>query len=192
MRKTKEIRQDEIAAAALKLLSEEGPQQLTARNLGQRVGMDGSSLFRHFENKGQILHAALDQFEAVLDATIPAEQPSWSSLHEFFVRRLALVQARPEIIQLAFNQHLLSGAGEHEHAARVRDVVQRSVSFVRACLEDAQASGLISARIPASAQVWVVTGMLRGASLGSMQPPPTPEQAWQWLAATLIRGEDNP
>jgi AcrR family transcriptional regulator len=191
MRKKTEIRQDEIAAAALALLSEEGPQQLTARSLGQRVGMDGSSLFRHFENKGAILHAALDQFEAVLDATIPAQQPSWESLHEFFVRRLALVQARPEIIRLAFNQHMLTGAGEHEHAARVQDVVQRSIEFITACLEDAQSNNLISKHIPAAAQVWFVTGMLRGASLGSMQPPPTPEQAWQWLSVTL-KGTHTP
>ena len=39
--------------------------------------------------------------------------------------------------------------------------------------------------VPAAAQVWVVTGMLRGAALGSVHPRPTPEEAWQWLASTL-------
>jgi len=100
--------------AALELLAEGGPRQLTARNLGARVGMDGSSLFRHFENKGAILHAAIDDFEAALDSTIPAATPSWDSLRRFFVGRLALVQARPEVIRLAFNQHLLVVSGDTE------------------------------------------------------------------------------
>jgi len=171
--------------AALELLAEGGPRQLTARNLGARVGMDGSSLFRHFENKGAILHAAIDDFEAALDSTIPAATPSWDSLRRFFVGRLALVQARPEVIRLAFNQHLLVVSGDTEHADRVRALVARSVAFIRACLEHARAEGTISSAAPAAAQVWLVTGMLRGAALGSMEPRPTPDEAWQWLASTL-------
>jgi AcrR family transcriptional regulator len=185
MRKQHDERRAEIAAAALELLAEEGPRQLTARRLGARVGMDGSSLFRHFENKAAILHAALDRFETALAESFPDAEPSWESLRTFFSRRLALVQARPEVIRLAFNQHLLVVSGETEHADRVREVVARSVTFIRACLEDAQSAGVISAAVPAAAQVWVVTGVLRGAALGSMRPRPTPEEAWQWLASTL-------
>ena len=185
MRKQSEERRAEIAAAALAILAEEGPRQLTARNLGARVGMDGSSLFRHFENKAAILHAAIDVFEAALSKSFPDAEPSWESLQAFFVRRLALVQARPEIVHLAFNQHLLVVSGETEHADRVRAVVARSVSFIRACLEHAQQAGVISSAVPAAAQVWVVAGLLRGAALGSMQPRPNPHDAWQWLASTL-------
>ena len=185
MRKQHEARAAEIAAAALLILAEEGPRQLTARNLGARVGMDGSSLFRHFESKAAILHAALDHFEEALATSFPDAAPSWESLRVFFERRLALVQARPEVIRLAFNQHLLVVAGEAEHAERVREVVARSVSFIRACLEHAQATGVITSAVPAAAQVWVVTGMLRGAALGAVDPRPTPQEAWQWLATTL-------
>lgn len=60
MRRQRDERRREIAAAALELLAEGGPRQLTTRNLGARVDMDGSSLFRHFGNKGEILHAAID------------------------------------------------------------------------------------------------------------------------------------
>ena len=186
MRKQYAERREEIAAAALVILAEEGPRRLTARNLGARVGMDGSSLFRHFANKSAILHAAIDVFERSLSESFPDAEPSWGSLRTFFVRRLALVQARPEIVRLAFNQHLLAVSGETDHADRVRAVVARSASFIRACLEHAQSSGVISSAVPASAQVWVVAGMLRGAALGSMQPRPTPDEAWQWLASTLL------
>lgn len=147
--------------------------------------MDGSSLFRHFPNKGAILHAALDRFEAVLMESFPDAEPSWESLRSFFLRRLSLVQAHPEVIRLAFNQHLLEVTGESEHVERVRAVVARSVTFIRACLERAQSDGIVSSDVPAGAQVWVVTGFLRGAALGSMQPRPDPERTWTWLASTL-------
>lgn len=185
MRKQHKERRSEIAAAALAILAEEGPRQLTARNLGARVGMDGSSLFRHFKNKGAILHAAIDVFEMALSESFPETNPSWESLRVFFVRRLALVQARPEIVHLAFNQHLLVASGETEHADRVRAVVARSVSFIRDCLKHAQQAGVISSTVPAAAQVWVVAGLLRGAALGSMEPRPAPDMAWHWLASTL-------
>jgi AcrR family transcriptional regulator len=215
MRKQHDQRKDEIAAAALAILAEEGPRQLTARNLGVRVGMDGSSLFRHFESKGHILHAALDLFEAALSDTFPDAEPSWSSLRVFFTRRLSLVRERPEIIRLAFNQHLLVVAGESAHADRVRKMVDRSMAFIRACLEDAQAEGLIAADVPAAVQVWVVTGVLRGAALGAIESPPcsasaaehalasapslpmpprkqpTAEEAWQWLSSTLRAREQT-
>ncbi|MDH5493954.1 MAG: TetR/AcrR family transcriptional regulator [Myxococcales bacterium] len=191
MRRQGAERREQIAAAALELLAEQGPRELTARNLGARVGMDGSSLFRHFENKAGILHAAIDQFEAALSETIPDAPPSWESLRIFFVRRQALVQARPEVIRLASNQHLLVMTGEIEHGDRVRAIVARSVAFIRACLEHAQSAGVISRAVPAAAQVWVVIGMLRGAALGSMQPRPSPEEAWQWLASTLQEREPH-
>ena len=191
MRKQHQERRQEIAAAALSILAEAGPRQLTARNLGARVGMDGSSLFRHFENKAGILHAAIDVFETALSESFPDAGPSWESLRTFFLRRLALVQARPEVIRLAFNQHLLVVAGETEHANRVREIVARSVDFIRASLEDAQSAGVISSAVPAAAQVWVVTGMLRGAALGSIEPRPTPDQAWRWLSSTLCEKEER-
>ena len=185
MRKSHQRRRAEIAAAALEVLASGGPRQLTARKLGAAVGMDGSSLFRHFENKAAILHAALDEFEGVLEACFPEGAHSWEGLREFFLRRLTLVQARPEVIRLAFNPHLLEVSGEREHAERVRRVVQRSVAFIRGCLEDAQGKGLIPDTVAAAALVWVVTGVLRGAALGSVQSRPAPEQAWRWLAEVL-------
>lgn len=189
MRKQHQERKEEIARAAIAILAEEGPRQLTARNLGARVGMDGSSLFRHFENKAGILHAALDHFETALSDSLPDTEPSWESLKTFFLARLALVQARPEIIRLAFNPHLLVVTGETEHADRVRKVVARSIAFIRACLEHAQSASVISNAVPVEAQVWVVTGMMRGAALGSVHPRPTAEEAWQWLAVTLQERE---
>ena len=177
MRRQRDERRREIAAAALELLAEGGPRQLTTRNLGARVDMDGSSLFRHFGNKGEILHAAIDLFEAALVETIPESAPSWESLRIFFLQRLALVQARPEVIQLAFNQHLLVVSGELDHAARVREIVARSVSFIRACLERAQSDGLISRTV------------LRRLLTALQEPPPVhfPEHGWEKPGRAPIR-----
>lgn len=185
-RKQHHERRDQIAAAALQILAEQGPHHLTARNLGERVGMDGSSLFRHFKDKAEILHAALDRFEAALQDTIPSTAPSWSSLHTLFLGRLALVQAHPEIIRLAFNQHMLAAAGEPEHAARVQQIVQRSLSYIERCLEAAQRDGQISNAVPPHVQTWIVIGVLRGAAT-SAEPRPSHTQVWRWLTLTLTQ-----
>jgi AcrR family transcriptional regulator len=173
-------RKVQIANAALRILAEAGPHRLTARELGAQVGIDNSTVFRHFANKGEIIDAALDEFEAVLEETLPQSAPSLAALKGFFTQRMALVQRRPEVIRLAFNPGILAMAGQEAHAARVRAIVGRSVEFIRSCLAAAQSAGEVTAEVPAHALVWVVTGILRGAVLGS-ESPVAPELAWSYV-----------
>lgn len=188
MRKARQERRAEIASAALVLLAEQGPRQLTARNLGAMVGMDGSSLFRHFPNKAAILHAAIDVFEQHLAASFPDAEPSWESLRSFFLHRLELVRERPEVIHLAFGQHLMV-SGEKEHATRVAEIVGRSFGFLRRCLQHARDEGRLPTDVPVEAQVWVVTGVIRGAALGATQSDTAPLEVWRWLASLLQQKE---
>jgi len=49
-----------IIEAAIELLAVHGFTGMTMRQLGARVGLDNSSLYRHFRSKSDVIHAAID------------------------------------------------------------------------------------------------------------------------------------
>ncbi len=56
-------RQQEIINVSLELIAESGIQGLTIKNLAKKIGFSESAIYRHYENKIQILLAILDFFK---------------------------------------------------------------------------------------------------------------------------------
>lgn len=56
-------RQQEIINVSLELIAESGIQSLTIKNLAKKIGFAESAIYRHYENKIQILLAILDFFK---------------------------------------------------------------------------------------------------------------------------------
>lgn len=63
---------ERIIDAAIDLLAVHGLDGMTMRQLGTAVGLDNSSLYRHFENKATLVNAALDR---VAEETLAAVGP---------------------------------------------------------------------------------------------------------------------
>ena len=157
-------RQRQIAAAALRIISTQGVRRLTAAALADEVGIADGTIFRHFKNKEAIVSAAIDLFESTLDATFPPpiDEPL-ERLGVFVVNRLTLVRKNPLLLRLAFNERLAEAAGP-TGAARVEQLVQRSMAFIRDCLEQAQQRGQVTSDTPLTLLVWMVIGVVRGAA----------------------------
>jgi AcrR family transcriptional regulator len=56
-------RQKEIIEVAIKLIHEGGIQSLTMKNIAKRLGISEPAIYRHFENKMDILLSMLSQFK---------------------------------------------------------------------------------------------------------------------------------
>ncbi len=55
-------RQKEIIEVSLNLIANKGIQGLTIKNISREIGISEPAIYRHYENKIQILIALLDQF----------------------------------------------------------------------------------------------------------------------------------
>jgi AcrR family transcriptional regulator len=186
-------RRQQIAEAALRILSDQGVHRLTAAALAGQVGIADGTIFRHFSNKEEIVDAAIDLFKEAMGGTFPPEEGDpLSRLGLFFVNRLALVSKHPEILRLAFNDRLAEAAGE-AGAERVSLLVKRSVAFVHECLVEAQARGEVTRDTPAEMLTWMVVGVIRGSSTGEQgrtpgkghHPGTSPEHAGKELEKFL-------
>lgn len=151
-----EIRQRQIAEAALRVIAQQGLRRFTAATIAREVGISDGTLFRHFPDKDAIVVAALDHAEALLFEGFPPQHPDpIERLGLFFHQRLALVKANPAIVRLAMSDQLAQAAGGLG-AERVANWKARSADFIRACLVEAKAQGQLRAGVSTGALCLVV------------------------------------
>ncbi len=189
-----EHRRQQIAEAALHIISEQGVHKLTVAEIGKMVGLADGSIFRHYTSKQEIITAALDHFEALLFEGFPPEHADpMERLRTFVLSRLAMLQKQPSIVKLVFNDRLAE-AGGPEHATRVQTFMARSMIFMRDCLVEAQREGDAPEELPVESLVWAVTGIVRGMAMSYLAgyAMMTADDAWDAIArllASAARGE---
>jgi AcrR family transcriptional regulator len=126
-------RRDEILEVAVIVLEEEGPDALTMRKLGDRMGIRAPSLYKHVHDKDDIVagvqeRALLDLGRHLSDVTgqglvaLAEAYRSWARAHprlyEVATRRpLARERIAPGV-ESAAAEPLLTAVGGNEHLAR--------------------------------------------------------------------------
>jgi AcrR family transcriptional regulator len=60
IRKTTDIRQEEIKAAVLAIIFRDGLKNLSTKNIAREVGISEGSIFRHFRSKKEIILSIMD------------------------------------------------------------------------------------------------------------------------------------
>jgi AcrR family transcriptional regulator len=63
-----EIRQDQIAEAALDIVRKDGIRALNVAAVAEKVGIVPSAVYRHFKNKSQIVDTVLQLIQTRLNA----------------------------------------------------------------------------------------------------------------------------
>lgn len=167
-----EARRAQLVDIALRRIARDGAVRLTASAIAQEAGISDAALFRHFPTLAALIEGAIDHFCTLLRGSLdrPETTPQ-ERLAGFFLHRLALVQAHPEVLQLAFNERLADAAGV-QGGERVRAMVAESHGVLLQTIEAAQAEGTLRSDVPATALLWTVTGHMRGAGTQHHPGPP--------------------
>ncbi|MBN2800929.1 MAG: TetR/AcrR family transcriptional regulator [Deltaproteobacteria bacterium] len=155
-----ETRREQIATAALEILSEEGIHKVTTRSIAARVGITDGTIFRHFKDKTEILLASMDLLERLMFSAFPAPRlPPLERLERFFRSRALLIGAAHSLGRLIFSEQLLHAAGPAGRG-KVEQWKQRNVSFVLACLSELELEGSLPEGLSAERLLPVVQGTL--------------------------------
>jgi AcrR family transcriptional regulator len=108
IRKTTDIRQEEIKAAVLAIIFRDGLKNLSTKNIAREVGISEGSIFRHFRSKKEIILSIMDDVvnnlieslrQISLENTPPADR-----LYKYLCRTVSYLIENKGITILLFSE----------------------------------------------------------------------------------------
>jgi AcrR family transcriptional regulator len=160
VRKSREERRAEIAAATLKVVGEYGVQGATMSRIAEAVGISGPALYKHYAGRTEILEAALDLLQQRVGSWLD------SSDHPDAVERLRELGAEHASTAAANYEGMVAPLFEFVAASprsqlkeqmgrRQRETLQRFVDI----LEEGQHQGTIRGDIDKLVVAWSLLGV---------------------------------
>jgi AcrR family transcriptional regulator len=119
-------RQDEIVGTALRIISEDGIQELTMKKIAAVIGITEPALYRHFTSKFQILSAVVDTIAAARSAlsgtSTSGVRNAESDILGFFIGHARLFTREPAMTVILFSEDLFRNDKElSERVAAIMD-----------------------------------------------------------------------
>ena len=122
---------EQIIAAALELVSEKGPEALTARELGARLGSSARPIFTAFDSMEQVQEAvrdaALKRFESYAEKAVHYT-PVFKQVG---MQMILFAMEEPKLYQLVYMTENAGATGFEDIVQRLGDVAQLCVDVIR-------------------------------------------------------------
>ena len=132
------LTRDGVIDAAAAIVAESGYDALSMRTLGERCGVSAMTLYKYVQTKEDLLGALADRILGEIDLPDPDELGWQDVIRAVFGSTHRLLQAHPEVVEIATRQHL---NGRNAYAAA--EVVLRALR--RAGITGAEAAGAFNA-----------------------------------------------
>jgi AcrR family transcriptional regulator len=156
-------RQEEIINAAIHIIAEQSAHELSMRNVAERVGVSEPALYRHFENKDELLlkltsyitqniksgmqkqndqgKPALEQLEQMLGRVLKNYFDRWTFTGTLYAT--GMFYTNPELI----DEHL--------------SLIETSMTNIKDLIESGQKEGTLNVFIPSTQMALVIFGSVR-------------------------------
>lgn len=108
-----QVRQEQIAQAAMNLMNTTGMKGLNIARVAKRVGLVPSAIYRHFESKDQVIDAVLDLiFDRLMDNVSKACRATFEPFERLkliLTRHIGLILENHAIPRIIFSEEVYSG-----------------------------------------------------------------------------------
>lgn len=196
MRATKaktEIRQEQIAQAALRLLAARGWRKVSLTAIARQVGVVTSAIYRHFSGKDEVLDAVLElvgqSFQANIQAAREATTDPVECLHETLLRHLNLITSGVPVPRIILSEDVFTGNARH--LKRIRAIYQVYLGEIAALIRAGQKQGLIRPELAAHSLALMWLGLVQSPAViwllgqGDFDLEQHCERAWLLFAETI-------
>lgn len=156
-------RQQEIINMSLVIIAESGIQGLTIKNLALKIGFTESAVYRHFENKIQILVAILDFFKEKTDRFFTTEvnttDNTMAKIERLFLNHFRTFSSSPSLVAVIFSEEIFRNeAVLHE---KVTEIMKKNSTNLTNIIKAGQEKGEIRKDIEPSDLSIIIMGSLR-------------------------------
>lgn len=158
-RENTEVRQEQIANAALQLIGKKGISGATTAEIASAVGISEGNLYRHFKNKEDIIASAIDKIGNDLDAileNVSEKTDPVMKLEEIFKQHLSYIEEHAGIPRTIFSEEVL--VLSEKLRVKVRSNLMNYFTGISAIIKQGQGAGSIDREMDQDA----VTNMFIG------------------------------
>ena len=188
-----DIRQEQIAESALSIVRAEGIRALSVAAVAKHVGIVPSAIYRHFNNKGDIVSAVLQLIKKRLNAhfqeTAQLNIDPIEKLRLLLNRHVGLISQNNAIPRIIFSEEVLGGMPEKRQ--HLYGIIQDVIGNVVTIVADGQKQGTIRNDIPADSIAVSFLGMIQPAAIiwnlsdGAFDLKRHSEKAWNLFADAI-------
>ena len=195
-----EIRQEQIARAALDLIARRGLNHLNIGALAREVGVVPSAIYRHYRGKDEVLEAVLDLISKILLANVEtvcqATPDALERLHLLLMRHIQVVRHHAGIPRVIFSEQIFAGSSARRR--RVHQVLEGYLQKIAGIIAEGRRQGQIRADISPDTAAVMFLGLVQPAiilwlmSKGAFDVVRHSERAWRLYCEMLQRDENRP
>lgn len=184
-----QVRQEQIAEAALGLVASRGMKGLSVARVARQIGVVPSAIYRHYGSKDQVLDAVLDLIRDRLLSNVAAvckdSGEALDRLRGLLVRHVRLLRENEGIPRIVFSQELHNG--DSGRKARMYGTISEYLGQVAKMVREGQQNGEIRSDFPAEVVAMMFLGVIQPAALlwdlsdGDFDVARHAERAWEIL-----------
>ena len=199
MRATKtntEIRQDQIARAALALISRHGFSRLNMAGVAREVGVVPSGIYRHYRNKDELLDAVLELISRRLLGNVEAAKAETADalerLERVLMAHVKLIHGNVPIPRVVFSEAVFTG--HQRRRKRVHRMFQDYLGQVAEIIREGQRAGHLRADLAPDTLSVMFLGLVQPAAIlwlmsaGEFDIAGHAERAWL-IFSEMIRAD---
>ncbi|MDD4527380.1 MAG: TetR/AcrR family transcriptional regulator [Candidatus Margulisbacteria bacterium] len=155
-------RQREIVDKAIALIAEKGIQNLTIKNLAQKMGFSEPAIYRHFPGKTEILLAIIELFEEKRSQSMDQNLATSSfseSLKHLLSKHIQLFAKNPTYATVIFSEELFMN--EPELLQKMQSIMNHNEGIILNLIEKNQQKGDIRKDIDKHSLALIIMGGMR-------------------------------
>ncbi len=147
---------------SIELIAEKGIQNLTIKNLSKKIGISEPAIYRHFENKLEILRAILELFKRESKESFDIKDKDADSikrLEEIFTEHIKKFNENPYIASVIFSEGYFINNSDLQKL--VGEIMSYSINRTKEIIKYGQERGEIRGDIKPENLTMIFIGSLR-------------------------------
>ena len=155
-------RQQQIIETAIKLIAEKGIQNLTTKNLSKEIGISEPALYRHFDNKSDILKGVIEYFRIKMQPAIKKLNRSVNSLNKiesFILEHLKIISENPNFAKVIFSE--ANFQNEEILIIKMNNMMKQSHKILEIVVQTGQSKNEIRTDISSLSIIRMIIGSMR-------------------------------
>ena len=188
-----EIRQEQIAEAALRVIAGHGMKGLSMARVARHIGIVPSGIYRHYGSKDEVLDAVLSLIEQRLLENVDAVRKETGDplkrIHRLLMRHIKLIRENRAIPRVIFSEDVYGDSSTRK--VRIYGIITNYLAEVAEIISEGQKKGKLRSDVAPDTVSVMFLGLIQpGAILwhlsdGEFDVTKQTEKAWQ-LFQTII------